>query len=42
MMKEYRMVLVISFVLKLKGDEKLNGDDLGARLSFMIIMRVFK
>jgi len=27
-MKDYRMPLVISFVLKLKGDERIDGDGL--------------
>ena len=39
-MKEYRVSLVISFVLKLKGDERIDGDGLWACLSFIIIMEV--
>ena len=38
-MKYYRMALVISFVLKLKG-ERIDGDGLLACLSFIIIMKV--
>ena len=33
-MKDYRMPLVISFVLKLKGDEKIGGDGSWSCLSF--------
>ena len=33
-MKDYRMSLVISFVLKLKGDERIDRDDLWDCLAF--------
>jgi len=36
-MKDYRMSLVISFILKLKGDEQINGDELWACISSIII-----
>jgi len=38
-MNDYRMSLVISFILKLKGDEQINGDELWACISFIIIDR---
>ena len=28
------------FVMKLKSDERINGDDLWARISFIIIMKI--
>ena len=34
-MKDYRISLVISFVLKLKGDERIDGDGLWSCPSFM-------
>ena len=37
MVKGYRMSLVISFVLKLKGDGKIDEDGLWSCLSFIII-----
>jgi len=39
-MKDYRMSLVISFVLELEGDERIDGDDLRVCLSFIIVMGV--
>jgi len=39
-MKDYRMPLVISFVLKLGGDEKIDGDGLWSCLSFIIGIEV--
>jgi len=41
-MKGYRMSLVISFVLKLKDDERIDGDDLWACLFFIINMKVWR
>ena len=38
-MKDYRMSLVISFP-ELKGDERIDGDDLWDCLSFILIMKV--
>jgi len=34
-MKDYRMSLVISFVLKLKGDERIDEDGLWSCLSLL-------
>ena len=28
------------FIMKLKGDERIDGDDLWARISFIIIMKI--
>ena len=39
-MKDYRMSLVISFVLKLKGGERIDGDGLWSCFSFIIGMEV--
>ena len=39
-MKDYRMSLVILFVLKLKGDQRVDGDCLWSCLSFVIGMGV--
>jgi len=39
-MKDHRMSLVISFVLKLKGDERIDGGGLWYCLSFIVIMKV--
>jgi len=39
-MKDYRMSSVISFVLKLKGDKRIDEDGLWSCLSFVIGMEV--
>ena len=39
-MKDYRMSSVISFVLKLKGDETIDGDGLWSCLSSVTVMEV--
>ena len=39
-MKGYRMSLVISFVRELKGDERVDGDELWACHTFTISMKV--
>ena len=42
MMEECRMSLMVSFVLKLKSDERIDGDELWVGLSFILIMKVFR
>ena len=39
-MKNYRMSSVTSIVLKLKVDERIDGDDLWSCLSFIIVIEV--
>ena len=39
-MKDYRISLVISFVLKLKGDERIDRDGLWLCFSFITVMEV--
>ena len=39
-MKDYRMSSVISFVLRLKGDERIDRDGLWLCLSFITVMEV--
>jgi len=41
-MKNYRMSLEISFVLELKGDERIDRDGLWLCVSFITIMEVRK
>jgi len=38
--KDYRVLLMISFVLKLKGDERIDEGCLWLCLSFIIVMGV--
>ena len=39
-MKDYRIPLVISFVLKLEGDQRIDGDGVWSYLSFIAVMEV--
>lgn len=39
-MKEFRMSLVILFIMKWNGDVRIDGDELWACPSFIIIMEV--
>lgn len=40
MMKYYRMFLVISFTTKLKGDERIDEDELWDYASYILVIEV--